>query len=328
MSGMIKTARSTCVWTAVLVSLAVLAAQNLSAQDPSKQDPSVQGLASHDAVLHITVVSGEGAIHAPGEHVAKPVSVQVTDGTGRPVEGARVSFQVPLEGPGGVFSSGLGTDLAITDASGRATVRSLQLNRTAGRCLIRVTAAKEQARAGIVLQQYISDPGSARDSADRTGSLIVPEKVVVPQKPAPAVQPPAAAPQQPKPAPLEMTPAAPLPPKKVKEPKALTALIQPSKSAVQPAEDTAPPKLARVPTIILTQGSGKAIPAAMISRGYTAQKSRSHKKWIWIGILAAGGAAGAFAGSSVATAAVHNSTGAALTAPVSIGTPTINLGKP
>jgi hypothetical protein len=125
-----------------------------------------------------------------------------------------------------------------------------------------------------------------------------------------------------------MTPAAPLPPKKVKEPKALTALIQPSKSAVQPAEDTAPPKLARVPTIILTQGSGKAIPAAMISRGYTAQKSRSHKKWIWIGILAAGGAAGAFAGSSVATAAVHNSTGAALTAPVSIGTPTINLGKP
>jgi hypothetical protein len=322
-SGMIKTARITCVWAAALVSLAVLAAQNLPAQDPSAQD-----LASNDAVLHIAVVSGEGAIHAPGEHVAKPVSVQVTDGTGRPVEGARVSFQVPLEGPGGVFSSGLGTDLAITDASGRATVRSLQLNRTAGRCLIRVTAAKEHARAGIVLQQYISDPGSARDSADRTGS-VVREKVVVPEKPAPAVQPPAAAPQQPKSTPLEMTPASPLPPKKVKEPKALTALIQPSKSAVQPAEDAVPSKLARIPTIIFTQGSGKPVPAAMVSRGYTAQKSKSHKKWIWIGILAAGGVAGAFAGSSMATAAVHNSTGAAaLTAPVTIGTPTINLGKP
>jgi hypothetical protein len=322
-SGMIKTVRSTCVWVAALVSLAVLAAQNLSAQDLSKQDPSVQGQASHDAVLHIAVVSGEGAIHAPGEHVAKPVTVQVTDGTGRPVEGARVSFQVPLEGPGGVFSSGLGTDLAVTDASGRATVRSLQLNRTAGRCLMRVTAAKEQARAGIVLQQYISDPGSARDSADRTGSLVVPEK------PALAVQPPAAAPQQPKSTSLEITPASPLPPKKAKEPKALTAMIQPSKSAVQPAEDTAPPKLARIPTIIITQGSGKPVPAAMISRGYTAQKSRSHKKWVWIGILAAGGVAGAFAGSSMATAAVHNSaSAAALTAPVTIGTPTINLGKP
>jgi hypothetical protein len=321
---MIKTARITCVWAAALVSLAVLAAQNLPAQD----------LASPDAVLHIAVVSGEGAIHAPGEHVAKPVSVQVTDGTGRPVEGARVSFQVPLEGPGGVFSSGLGTDLAITDASGRATVRSLQLNRTAGRYLIRVTAAKEHARAGIVLQQYISDPGSARDSADRTGSVVpekvvVREKLVVPEKPALAVQPSAAAPQQPRSTSLKMTPAAPLPPKKVKEPKALTALIQPSKSAVQPAEDRALPKPARLPTIVFTQGSGKPVPAAMVNRGYTAQKSKSHKKWIWIGILAAGGVAGAFAGSSMATAAVHNSTGtAALTAPVTIGTPTINLGKP
>jgi len=92
-------------------------------------------------------------MHAPGEHMAKPVTVQVTDGLGRPVEGARVSFQAPPAGPGGVFSSGLGTDLATTDAHGRATVRSLQLNRIAGRYLIRVTAAKEQARAGIVLQQ-------------------------------------------------------------------------------------------------------------------------------------------------------------------------------
>ena len=92
-------------------------------------------------------------MHAPGEHMAKPVTVQVTDGLGRPVEGTGVSFQAPPAGPGGVFSSGLGTDLATTDAHGRATVRSLQLNRIAGRYLIRVTAAKEQARAGIVLQQ-------------------------------------------------------------------------------------------------------------------------------------------------------------------------------
>jgi hypothetical protein len=312
---MIKTARSMCVWTAVL---AVLAAQSLSAQD----------LASNDVVLHIVVVSGEGAMHAPGEHVAKPVTVQVTDGTGRPVEGARVSFQVPPEGPGGVFSSGLATDLAITDASGRATVRSLQLNRTAGRCLIRVTAAKERARAGIVLQQYINDPSSARDSADRTGP-VVPEKVVVPEKASLAARLHVAPPQQPKPTPLEMPPASPLPPKKAEESKALTALIQPSKSAVQLDEDTVPPKLARIPTIILTQGSGKPVPAAMISRGYTAQKSKSHKKWIWIGILAAGGVGGAFAGSSMAAAAVHNSaSAAAIAAPVTIGTPTISIGKP
>ena len=304
MSGFIKAARITCVWAAALVSPAVLIAQDL---------------ASQDAVLHIAVVSGEGAIHAPGEHVAKPVTVQVTDGAGRPVEGARVSFQAPPEGPGGVFSSGLGTDLAITDTSGHATVRSLQFNRIAGRCLIRVTAAKEQARAGIVLQQYINDPSSARESADRTAPLAAPDKVT------PA--------QPPKSTPLEATPAVPLPAKRAMQPnmdpKALTAVILPSKSAIQLAEDTVSPKPVRIPTIVITQGSGKRIAGALVSPGYMSHKNKAHKKWIWLGILAAGGVAGAFAGSSMATAAVHNSAStAAVTAPLTIGTPTINIGKP
>jgi hypothetical protein len=317
-SGTTKSARITCIWAASLASLAVLAAQDLAAQDLSTQD-----LSTKDAVLHIAVVSGEGAIHTPGEHVAKPVTVQVTDGMGRPVEGVRVSFQVPPEGPGGVFSSGLGTDLAITDANGRATVRSLQLNRTAGRCLIRVTAAKEQSRAGIVLQQYINDPSSERESADRTAPLAVPEKA------SPAAASFTAAPQQPKSAPLQMTPARALQPRKAKEPKALTAAILPSKSVVEPAEGTVQPKQAAIPTIVITQVPGKTVPGAMVSRGYTSHKSRSHKKWIWIGILVAGGVGGAFAGSSMATAAVHNSAGpAAVTAPVTIGSPTISIGKP
>jgi hypothetical protein len=299
------------------VSLAVLKAQDLAAQD----------LASRDAVLHIAVVSGEGAIHTPGEHVAKPVTVQVTDGTGRPIEGARVSFQVPPEGPGGVFSSGLGTDLAITDATGRATVRSLVFNRTAGRCLIRVTAVKEQARAGIVLQQYINDPNAARESADRTAPLAGPEKA------SRAAAPPAASTPLPKSTVLQPTPAAPLPPPRVvrpnAEPKTLAVAIQPTKSAIQLAEDRVAPKPARIPTIIITQGSGKPVAGAMVSPGNTSLHNKSYKKWIWLGILAAGGVAGAFAGSSMASAAVHNSTSAAaVSASVTIGTPTISIGKP
>ena len=317
MSGIIKAAQRRLVWAATLVSLAVPAAHDLSAQDPS-----AQGLASHDAVLHIAVVSGEGVTHAPGEHVAKPVTVQVTDGTGRPVEGARVSFQVPPEGPGGVFSSGLGTDLAITDAGGHATVRSLQLNRTAGRCLIRVTAAKEQARAGIVLQQYISDPTAAPESADRTAPLAVPAKA------SPPLTSRAAPPPQVNAAEM-MTAGSPLQPKKAPEPKTLAAAILPSKSVVEPAEDTVQPKPAAIRTIVITRGSGKPVAGAIVSGGSTPQKNGSHKKWIWIAILAAGGVGGAFAGSSMAAAAIHNSTTAAtVTAPVTIGTPTINIGKP
>ena len=308
MSGMTKTLRMACVCAAVL---GMAVAQDLTAQDGATQDPATQS-----TVLHIALVSGEGATHAPGEHVAKPVTVQVTDGTGRPVEGARVSFQVPREGPGGVFSSGLGTDLAITDANGHATIRSLQLNRIAGRYLIRVTAAKEQARAGIVFEQYTNERSSVRESADRTAPLAVPEKA------SPAAASPAVPPAQPRPTPRETPPAAPLDPRKSKDPKALTAAIRPSQSMAQLAEDT-PPRPVRIPTIVITQGSGKPVAGAMISGGYTTHQNKSHKKWIWLGILAAGGVGGAFAGSSMA--AGHTSVAAA---PITIGTPTINIGRP
>src|SRR5579859_3650533 len=305
---MTKTLRMTCVWAVACASLAVLAAQNLCAQDGATREQ-----ASQDTVLHIAVVSGEGATHAPGEHVAKPVTVQVTDGTGRPVEGAKVSFQVPREGSGGVLSSGLGTDLATTDANGRATVRSLQLNRIAGRYLIRVTAAKEQARAGIVLQQYIAERNSGRESADRTAPLASLGKA------SPAAVPLAAPPTQPAPAILEAPPAATVQPRKSTEPRALTAMIQPSKSMGKLADETAPPRPVRIPTIVITQGSGKPGAGAMV--GDATHQNKSHKKWIWLGILAAGGVGGAFAGSTMA--AGHTSAAAA---PVTIGAPTLNIG--
>lgn len=312
---MTKTLRMTCVCAAVAATLTVGAAQDLAAEDLTEKAGATRGPASQDTILHIAVVSGEDATHAPGEHVAKPVTVQVTDGTGRPVEGARVSFQVPREGPGGLFSSGLATDLAVTDANGRATVRFLQLNRIAGRCPIRVTAAKEQARAGIVLQQYITERSGARESADRTAPLTAPEKV----SPA-SLQ--AAPPSQPTPTIPQAPSAAPLQPRKSKEPKALTAIIQPSKSVGQLADETSPRPL-RVPTIVITQASVKRAAREMVNGGYTTHQGRSHKKWIWLGILAAGGVGGAFAGSSMT--AGHNSV---VTAPVTIGTPTINIGKP
>ena len=98
------------------------------------------------ASLQITVLEGEGATHPPGAHVSRPITVQVTDDTGQPVAGAAVSFQLPPEGPSGLFSNGLRTDLAITDAAGRATIQSIQLNRTSGQFPIRITAVKQLTR--------------------------------------------------------------------------------------------------------------------------------------------------------------------------------------
>lgn len=118
------------------------------------------------AVLHIQVIEGEGAVNPAGARTARPLSVEVTDETGKPVEGAAVSFHLPEEGPSGAFGSGLRTDVAVTDARGRATLRTLQLNHTPGRLEIRIVASKEQARAGMVSFQYIAEAANSAGPAN------------------------------------------------------------------------------------------------------------------------------------------------------------------
>jgi hypothetical protein len=86
--------------------------------------------------------------------------VEVTDETGKPVEGAAISFHLPEEGPGGVFANGMRTEVAVTDSHGHAGVHGLQLNRAPGPFQIRIVASKEQARAGMVSFQYIAGTGS------------------------------------------------------------------------------------------------------------------------------------------------------------------------
>src|SRR4051794_2746222 len=102
------------------------------------------------AILQIQFVEGEGAVHAPGSRSSRPLTVEVTDETGRPVPSAAVSFHLPEEGPGGAFANGLHTDVAVTDAQGRVSLHGLVLNRIPGRFQIRVIATKEQARAGAL----------------------------------------------------------------------------------------------------------------------------------------------------------------------------------
>lgn len=240
-----------------------------------------------NTALRITIVAGDGEKYSEGAHANKPLVIQVTDGLGHPVEGVRVSFQLPEEGPGGTFSNGLRTDLAITDASGRANVRALQINRIPGQFTIRITAAKEQARAGVVVNQWV------RGVPNAAGAV------------------------QLKPAQVSSG--------------ASTATAAPAKNAASlPSSRTAPatlasgagaqPRPARVATIIITDNAPR--------RGAKASAGRkSHKKWVWLGILAAGGAAGAFAGSnSGASSAAHGSSGAMPS--VTIGGPTISIGKP
>ena len=123
------------------------------------------------AILQIQVVDGEGAVHPPGTHAPRFLAVEVTDETGKPVGGAAVSFHLPEDGPSGTFANGLRTDVATSDSRGHAAVHGVTLNRQPGRFQVRIVAAKEQARAGIVSFQYIAEPaGVAAPAAARAGA--------------------------------------------------------------------------------------------------------------------------------------------------------------
>src|SRR5712692_3112741 len=67
------------------------------------------------ASLQIKIIEGEGAVHEAGSRQSRPLTVEVTDEIGTPVAGAAVSFLLPDDGPGGVFSNQF-----ITDARSRS----------------------------------------------------------------------------------------------------------------------------------------------------------------------------------------------------------------
>jgi hypothetical protein len=113
--------------------------------------------ANASVIVQLKVLEGDGAVYRAGTRAARGLTVLVTDETGKPVEHAAVSFRLPEEGASGVFSSGLRTEVVTTGPDGRATVWGMQWNKTAGPVEMRITAIKDQARAGIISTQYLSD---------------------------------------------------------------------------------------------------------------------------------------------------------------------------
>jgi hypothetical protein len=115
--------------------------------------------------LQIHVIEGEGMAYAPGGRATRGVTVQVTNETGRPIEGASVSFSLPPEGPSGTFSNGSRTEIATTKADGSVSAWGMQWNRTEGPFEIRITAAKGAVHAGTVCALSLSKSTAENDSA-------------------------------------------------------------------------------------------------------------------------------------------------------------------
>jgi hypothetical protein len=129
-------------------------------------------------IIQLRVLEGEGAVYAIGSRATRGLTVQVTDESGKPVEGATVSFTLPIAGSGGTFKSGLRTEVLATQADGKAAIWGMQWNRLPGPFEIKITASKDQARAGIVSTQYLNNfgPPKAGDFATpKAGDFATPK---------------------------------------------------------------------------------------------------------------------------------------------------------
>ena len=113
--------------------------------------------ANASVIVQLQVVEGDGVTYKTGTRATRGLTVLVTDEAGQPVDKASVSFRLPDQGATGTFSSGLRTELVTTGPDGRASVWGMQWNKTAGPVQIHITAVKDQARAGVISTQHLSD---------------------------------------------------------------------------------------------------------------------------------------------------------------------------
>lgn len=149
------------------------------------------------------MLEGEGDKHAVNSRAYRGVAVQVSDETGRPVAGARVSFRLPESGPSGRFAGGALKEDSFTDSKGRTAAWGIQWNQTPGPCQIVIVAAAGEARAGISVQVTLvakdvpkAEPPPA-PTVTPSFEVPIPRPAIPPRPaPAPAPSPPPAEPAQ------------------------------------------------------------------------------------------------------------------------------------
>jgi hypothetical protein len=103
--------------------------------------------------LHIVPLVGRNAVNLISGQNSAPVVVEIRDDQDLPVEGAKVAFELPSEGPGGSFAGGQKTLATVTNSRGQAMARGFQNNDKAGDFGIQVTAAYQDLTARLEIRQ-------------------------------------------------------------------------------------------------------------------------------------------------------------------------------
>jgi hypothetical protein len=242
--------------------------------------------------LHLHVVGASAQVEA-GKPSQQPLTVAVTDGHGAPVPSATVLFHLPADGATGVFSDGSRVAVLYTDLTGQVAIKNIQWGTTAGTAVIRVTATKGSAHAGMLLEQAIGSGGGNTSAASRAAA-VGPSQVQTSQVQTSKIQPRKAQPGQPKPDQLQ-------------EP-VLVASATDAATVNTPSEP---------PSVVVNNNPDRQVTGAS-GRG-------SKKKWLWIGIGVA-----VAAGAAVAFTAKGSGSSPSAPAPTAttVGSPTVSIGHP
>lgn len=114
--------------------------------------------------IKIVIQEGQGAINNIQQHRAKEPVIQVLHEDGEPVADATVVFQLPDDGPGGLFADDAKMLSVQTDDKGQALAHGLRPNQIAGKFQIRVTASYHGETASALVSQINAEPAAAKSN--------------------------------------------------------------------------------------------------------------------------------------------------------------------
>ena len=145
-----------CIVTSMLVIPPPGAGQQAPAAPPG-QSQAAPLQAPCLAALRVKVIQGDGAVHNITSGRATPLVVEVRDQNDRIVEGAEVTFQLPLTGPGGFFFPAQSLTQAVrTNFQGQAVAAGFRPNAEQGSFEIKVNVGYGNQTRTLVVTQYNS----------------------------------------------------------------------------------------------------------------------------------------------------------------------------
>jgi len=268
--------------------------------------------------LRILITEGNDASYVAGSAPYKGFAVVVTDGEGHPAANAKVTFRLPAKEPGGVFLTGAATEEALTDKAGRAAVWGIRWGAAPGICQVPITALLGQASAGVIARVHLLAPGATPELKAKPAEKVV-EQPTPPEtrgaalqakehapEPAPTLSPrvkPASKPYEPS---FEVSPA----PSKVETPPNPPEAARPTEPAEAAQADKRPGVL-----FSRTQGAAEHIP-------------NPRMKWVWWTLGIAGAVGGGLAYRLTRNPQEAVQIPGDIIRPLSLGQPSISVGKP